>query len=69
MSSEKLAADLRSQGIEAFHMDSVSEIVATLGANTMEADVVAIFSNGAFGGIHEKLLSTLEARFAPKSQP
>jgi UDP-N-acetylmuramate: L-alanyl-gamma-D-glutamyl-meso-diaminopimelate ligase len=64
MSSAKLAADLRTQGIEAFHMDSVDEIVATLGANTVEADVVAIFSNGAFGGIHEKLLSTLQDRFA-----
>jgi UDP-N-acetylmuramate: L-alanyl-gamma-D-glutamyl-meso-diaminopimelate ligase len=68
MSSAKLAADLRAQGIEAFHMDSVDEIVATLGANTMEADVVAIFSNGAFGGIHGKLLNTLEDRFAPEER-
>jgi UDP-N-acetylmuramate: L-alanyl-gamma-D-glutamyl-meso-diaminopimelate ligase len=67
MSSTKLAADLRAQGIEALHMDSVDEIVATLGANTMEADVVAILSNGAFGGIHEKLLNTLKARF-PETQ-
>ena len=63
MSSAKLAADLRAEGIEAFHMDSVDEIVATLGANTMEADVVAILSNGGFGGIHEKLLERLAERF------
>ena len=63
MSSAKLAADLRAEGIEAFHMDSVDEIVGTLGANTMEADVVAILSNGGFGGIHEKLLERLAERF------
>ena len=64
MDSPQLAADLRAEGLEAFSLNSVDEIVATVSANAMEADVVAILSNGGFGGIHEKLIDALQARFA-----
>jgi len=37
----------------------VEEIVAKLGNELRSGDVVAIMSNGAFGGIHEKLLAAL----------
>jgi UDP-N-acetylmuramate: L-alanyl-gamma-D-glutamyl-meso-diaminopimelate ligase len=42
----------------------VDDIVATLAANVNEADVVAVYSNGGFGGLHKKLLKALEERFA-----
>jgi UDP-N-acetylmuramate: L-alanyl-gamma-D-glutamyl-meso-diaminopimelate ligase len=58
-----LAADLRARGTEAVAMDRVEEIAATLGANAMEGDVIALLSNGGFGGIHEKVLQLLEERF------
>jgi UDP-N-acetylmuramate: L-alanyl-gamma-D-glutamyl-meso-diaminopimelate ligase len=63
MDSTVLASGLRSQGVEAMHLASVEEIVATVSANCMESDVVAILSNGAFGGIHERLLNALKERF------
>ena len=37
----------------------VAEIVETLARELRSGDVVAIMSNGAFGGIHEKLLAVL----------
>lgn len=63
MDSTQLAAGLRAEGVEALHLATVDEIVATVAANCMESDVVAILSNGAFGGIHERLLKALEERF------
>ena len=63
MDSEQLAAGLRAEGVEALHLNSVEEIVATVTSNCMESDVVAVLSNGAFGGIHELLLEKLQQRF------
>ena len=63
MDFNALAADLRAQGQEAIALDRLDEIVATLSANVMEGDVVALLSNGSFGGIHELLLTSLESRF------
>jgi len=44
----------------AFAITEVDEIVAQLGKELCSGDVVAVMSNGAFGGIHEKLLAALE---------
>ena len=67
MDSDMLAAGLRANGVEAIHLATVEEIVATVAANSMESDVIAVLSNGAFGGIHERLLSALSERFdSPK---
>jgi UDP-N-acetylmuramate: L-alanyl-gamma-D-glutamyl-meso-diaminopimelate ligase len=41
---------------------SVDAIVTRLAAETREGDTIAILSNGAFGGIHEKLLASLARR-------
>ena len=60
----QLAADLRARGLEATCLAEVDDIVATLAANVNEADVVAVYSNGGFGGLHKKLLKALEDRFA-----
>jgi UDP-N-acetylmuramate: L-alanyl-gamma-D-glutamyl-meso-diaminopimelate ligase len=63
MDAEALAAGIRATGVDAVHLVHVDDIVATVTANAMERDVVAVLSNGAFGGIHGKLLDKLERRF------
>ena len=56
---EKLIEDISSQNKPAFAVTDVDEIVKTLTDELRSGDVVAIMSNGAFGGIHEKLLTKL----------
>ena len=58
-----LASDIRARGLEATCLDHTDDIVAMVSANAIEGDVVAVFSNGAFDGIHKKLLSALGHRF------
>ena len=55
----KLIDDIAAQGKPALAITDVDEIVRTLTPELRSGDVVAIMSNGAFGGIHEKLLSAL----------
>ena len=38
-------------------------IVAAVAARAHPADVVAVLSNGGFGGLHDKLLAALRDRF------
>jgi UDP-N-acetylmuramate: L-alanyl-gamma-D-glutamyl-meso-diaminopimelate ligase len=54
-----LAADLKRRGTDASHFDDVDSIVAELARCSRPGDVVAVLSNGTFGGIHAKLLSAL----------
>jgi len=49
----------------AFAIDAVDDIVAKLDAELRPGDVVAIMSNGGFGGIHEKLLNVLGTTATP----
>jgi UDP-N-acetylmuramate: L-alanyl-gamma-D-glutamyl-meso-diaminopimelate ligase len=60
----KLIDDIAAQDKPAFAITDVDEIVARLTPGLRAGDVVAIMSNGAFGGIHEKLLSALSASSA-----
>ena len=55
----KLIENIAAQGKPAFAITDVNEIVRQLGQELRSGDVVAIMSNGAFGGIHEKLLAEL----------
>ncbi|HND30722.1 MAG TPA: cyanophycin synthetase, partial [Myxococcota bacterium] len=57
--ADALVQKLRAKGIEAFHLPTVDEIVAVVAANALPWDVVAVFSNGGFGGIPQKLLKAL----------
>ncbi|MBM4368468.1 MAG: UDP-N-acetylmuramate:L-alanyl-gamma-D-glutamyl-meso-diaminopimelate ligase [Deltaproteobacteria bacterium] len=57
--SATLVGDIRARGQEAFGYDTVEEIVAVVAANALPWDVVAVLSNGGFGGIHKKLLAAL----------
>jgi UDP-N-acetylmuramate: L-alanyl-gamma-D-glutamyl-meso-diaminopimelate ligase len=56
---EKLIENIAAQDKPAFAITAVEDIVANLKSEVRSGDVVAIMSNGAFGGIHEKLLVTL----------
>ncbi|MGI8565889.1 MAG: glutamate ligase domain-containing protein, partial [Pyrinomonadaceae bacterium] len=59
LDTDDLAAGVASQGTPAFCFDGADEIVRHLAAQLRDGDVVAIMSNGGFGGIHEKLLGAL----------
>jgi UDP-N-acetylmuramate: L-alanyl-gamma-D-glutamyl-meso-diaminopimelate ligase len=56
---EKLVEDVAATGKPAHAITEVDEIVEELKNEIRSGDVVAIMSNGAFGGIHEKLLAAL----------
>ncbi len=60
-----LASDIRARGVEATCLDHTEDIVAAVAANAVEGDVVAIFSNGSFDGIHARLIAALTHRFGP----
>ena len=70
---ERLVRDLRARGREAFlaplppgvepSAPAIADaITALISANAIPEDVIAILSNGGFGGLHKKLLAALEAR-------
>ena len=54
-----LMRDLAALGKEAFYLPDADAIVEQLGKHARGGDVVCVFSNGGFGGIHEKLLRRL----------
>jgi len=56
---EKLIEDIAALSKPAHAITDVEEIVGKLKLELRSGDVVAIMSNGAFGGIHEKLLAAL----------
>jgi UDP-N-acetylmuramate: L-alanyl-gamma-D-glutamyl-meso-diaminopimelate ligase len=58
----KLARDIAATGKPARCFQSPDAIVAALGPELREGDVVLVMSNGAFGGIHGKLLEALRGR-------
>ncbi|OPZ65050.1 MAG: UDP-N-acetylmuramate:L-alanyl-gamma-D-glutamyl-meso-diaminopimelate ligase [bacterium ADurb.Bin478] len=58
-SSEQLAADLARLHKQAFYIETVDAMVDFLRHRLQPGDVVITFSNGFFGGIHQKLLNAL----------
>jgi len=56
-----LAADIQKHGRRARLMSDADEIVATISQEMCNGDVVAILSNGGFGGIYEKLPARLKS--------
>jgi UDP-N-acetylmuramate: L-alanyl-gamma-D-glutamyl-meso-diaminopimelate ligase len=63
-SSERLVADLCDRGVDAMTLPTVEDLARTIAARAHPHDVVAILSNGGFGGLHRRLLTLLEERFA-----
>jgi UDP-N-acetylmuramate: L-alanyl-gamma-D-glutamyl-meso-diaminopimelate ligase len=55
----KLIEDVSNNGKSAFALPDAAAIIEHLLPQLREGDVVAIMSNGGFGGIHEKLLEAL----------
>lgn len=56
---EELVTSIKSQGKPAFSYPDADTIVKNIISELKNGDVVAIMSNGGFGGIHEKLLNSL----------
>ena len=58
----KLLHDIKASGKTAEYLPDADAIVAHLAKHAQGGEVVCVFSNGSFGGIHEKLLATLGRR-------
>lgn len=69
---QQLVSDLRARGKEAFYwgstpegkhdwsaVDSATAISRSISVNTQPEDIVAVLSNGGFGGLHKRLLEQL----------
>jgi UDP-N-acetylmuramate: L-alanyl-gamma-D-glutamyl-meso-diaminopimelate ligase len=56
---DKLVEEIKSKGTEAWYLGEVDEIVSHVSGTAREGDVIAVLSNGGFGGIHTKLLEAL----------
>jgi len=56
---ERLMQDLKAAGKDAAYLPDVDAIVHHVATNVQGDEVVVVFSNGGFGGIHGKLLERL----------
>ena len=56
---ERVVADIAAQGKPAFYEPTADDIVERLRPLAAGGDVVVVFSNGGFDGIHQKLLDRL----------
>ncbi len=59
---DRLIEDLRNRGRAAWNLESVEGIISTVCAEAISGDLIAIFSNGGFGGIFERLPAALRHR-------
>jgi UDP-N-acetylmuramate: L-alanyl-gamma-D-glutamyl-meso-diaminopimelate ligase len=59
LNPEKLMQNLKTSGKNAAYLPDVDSIVAHLVKSVQGGDIVCVFSNGGFGGIHTKLLERL----------
>jgi UDP-N-acetylmuramate: L-alanyl-gamma-D-glutamyl-meso-diaminopimelate ligase len=56
---DRLSADIARLGGRGFYLPDPDSIIAKVRETASSGDVIAVLSNGGFGGIHEKLLSAL----------
>jgi UDP-N-acetylmuramate: L-alanyl-gamma-D-glutamyl-meso-diaminopimelate ligase len=61
LSEAEMAAGIVAAGGRAAFVPAVPDIVLRTAADARTGDVVAVLSNGGFGGIHERLLDALGA--------
>jgi UDP-N-acetylmuramate: L-alanyl-gamma-D-glutamyl-meso-diaminopimelate ligase len=59
LNPERLIEDLKSTGKTAAYLPDADSIVAHLAKQAEGGEVIVVFSNGGFGGIHAKLLDRL----------
>jgi UDP-N-acetylmuramate: L-alanyl-gamma-D-glutamyl-meso-diaminopimelate ligase len=62
LNPEKLMLDLKASGRNAAYLPDTDAIVAHMAKSAQGGDIVCVFSNGGFGGIHSKLLDRLGRR-------
>jgi UDP-N-acetylmuramate: L-alanyl-gamma-D-glutamyl-meso-diaminopimelate ligase len=62
LNPEQLMQDLKAAGKDAAYLPDVDSIVAHLAKHAQGGDIICVFSNGGFGGIHAKLLDRLGRR-------
>jgi len=60
LNPEQLMADIKAAGKEAAYLPDADSIVAHMRTKVQPGDLVVVFSNGGFGGIHGKLLEHLD---------
>jgi UDP-N-acetylmuramate: L-alanyl-gamma-D-glutamyl-meso-diaminopimelate ligase len=58
----RLMQDLKDAGKQAAYLPDTDTIVGHLIQHVQGGEVICVFSNGGFGGIHEKLLKRMGAR-------
>jgi UDP-N-acetylmuramate: L-alanyl-gamma-D-glutamyl-meso-diaminopimelate ligase len=61
-SPERLVGDLKARGKDARYIPDVPDIVEALAREARKGDIVLVMSNGAFGGLHDRLLMELSSR-------
>ena len=59
LDTELVMQTLRDGGTPAYYEPDADAIVERLKSEARDGDIIAVFSNGGFGGIHEKLLAAL----------
>lgn len=59
LNPDQLIEELRQSGKIAHYLQDVDAIVDTAKREATSGDVICVFSNGGFGGIHERLLTSL----------
>lgn len=59
LNPEKVVADIAKAGRPAFYEPDVDAIVKRTREVVQDGDVIVIFSNGGFGGIHQRLMAEL----------
>jgi UDP-N-acetylmuramate: L-alanyl-gamma-D-glutamyl-meso-diaminopimelate ligase len=62
LDTEELVKDIELTGKPSFSLPDADSIVAHLAPELTDGDVVAIMSNGGFGGIHDKILNVLKEK-------
>ena len=64
MDVNPVARIVSDQGIQAAIFTETDALLNTLTREATPQDLILIMSNGGFGGLHGRLLSTLEAKFS-----
>ncbi|MFT7521049.1 MAG: UDP-N-acetylmuramate: L-alanyl-gamma-D-glutamyl-meso-diaminopimelate ligase, partial [Kiritimatiellia bacterium] len=62
-SSDALVEALTERGVDATCLPTADTIAGTIAARAHPHDVVAVLSNGSFGGLHGTLIELLQSRF------
>ena len=67
LNPEKLMQDLKTAGKDAAYLPDVDSIVAHVAKNAQGGDIICVFSNGGFGGIHGKLAGAAREKVTSNS--